>query len=266
MKFQKKIETKPVPKKIVRSKSQSKPPKKETELRLNKFIAESGVASRRKADELIAQGIVKVNGISVFELGTKVSIDDKITINGDPISIQTRMVYILLNKPKDYITTTSDEKDRKTVMDLVRIHSRIYPVGRLDRNSTGVLLMTNDGELSYRLTHPKYEIKKVYNVYLDKALQPVDAKQIAHGVELEDGITAPCELMIDAKDSHKVTMVLQEGRNREIRRLFEHFEYFVRKLDRKYFATLSTTGLGRGEFRHLGFKEIRELKDLVGMD
>jgi 23S rRNA pseudouridine2605 synthase len=236
-----------------------------SEIRLNKYIADSGYSSRRKADELIDSGVVKVNGRTVTELGTKISSDAEVTVNGDPVSNRKRLVYILLNKPKDFITTTDDEKNRKTVMDLIKSHTRVYPVGRLDRNSTGVLLLTNDGELSYRLTHPKYEIKKVYNVQLDRSLETSDAKRISEGVELDDGVTAPCEIFIDVKESYKITMILQEGKNREIRRIFESFDYNVKKLDRKFFATLSVSGMSRGEYRHLTFKELRDLKKSVGM-
>lgn len=232
-------------------------------IRLNKFIAESGLCSRRKADEYIEQGAVKINGKVVKELGTKVKASDNITVNGDPVSYYNKNVYILLNKPKDVITTTSDELGRKTVMDIVKRRERIYPVGRLDRNTTGVLIMTNDGEMAHRLIHPSYQIEKLYNATLDKKLHFDHAKKIADGVELEDGKTAPCFVFVEPTDNTKVKLVLKEGKYREIRRMFEHFGYTVKKLDRKEFAGLSNSGMKRGEYRFLTTKEINELKKKV---
>jgi 23S rRNA pseudouridine2605 synthase len=232
-------------------------------VRLNKYLADAGIASRRKADELIAEGVVKVNGMKIFDLGTKVKNTDTVTVNGDPVTIYKNDIYIILNKPKDTITTTSDDFGRKTVMDIVKKRARIFPVGRLDRATTGALLMTNDGELANRLTHPSYEIEREYNVTLDKALDMNDAKELVNGVELEEGKTKPCYLFIIPDEPNKLRLVLTEGKNREVRKMFEHFGYEVRKLDRKLFAGISTKGIKRGEYRHLDRQEIVELKKLV---
>jgi 23S rRNA pseudouridine2605 synthase len=232
-------------------------------IRLNKLISDAGIASRRKADELIKGGSVKVNDKPVTELGTKVLVTDKITVNGNQLKATKHLTYILLNKPKDCITSVKDEFGRQTVMDIVRIRTRIYPIGRLDRNTTGVLLMTNDGELANRLMHPRYQVERVYNAGLDKALKPEDAKKIASGIELEDGQTEPCELIIHPEEKTKITIILKEGKNREVKRIFEHFGYKVKKLDRKMYAGLSTSGLGRGGYRHLYNKEVQHLRRLV---
>lgn len=234
-------------------------------IRLNKFIADAGIASRRKADEIITSGVVKVNGIVVTDLSTKVIKSDFVTVNGDPIAFEKNLIYIVLNKPKDTITTTKDEKGRKTVLDIVRKHTRVYPVGRLDRNTTGAILITNDGELANRLTHPKYEIIREYNATLDKELKMEDARQIANGVELEDGTTGTCNLFVFPEDKTKVKLHIFEGKNREVRRIFEHFGYEVKKLDRKMFAGISTKGLNRSAYRHLEREEVRMLKKLVGL-
>ncbi len=234
-------------------------------IRLNKLIAESGLSSRRKADELIRSGVVRVNGKVVTQLGTIVSLSDLVTVEGKPIKILSHYIYILLNKPKDTITTTSDEKNRKTVIDLIKTKSRVFPVGRLDRNTTGVLLLTNDGELANRLMHPKYQIQRVYRVGLNRPLKPADAATIAKGVTIEDVQFNPCEIIIEHKDPKLVTVILTEGKNREIKKLFEHFNYEVKKLDRKAFANLTTKGLKRGEWRHLTKQEVRDLKRLVGL-
>ncbi|HRP01317.1 MAG TPA: pseudouridine synthase [Candidatus Kapabacteria bacterium] len=259
---------KTAPKPIVKKKSDV-PNKKSKDMnapvRLNKFLADSGVASRRASDELIESGAVKINGKVVVELGTKVTKSDFITVNGDPIKEKKNLIYILLNKPKNVITTTSDEKGRKTVLDIVRKHVRIFPVGRLDRNTTGALILTNDGDLAHRLTHPSYQIERIYNVKLDKNLQFDHAKQIAEGgIDLGDNeITGVAELMINPEDRTKVVLKLKEGKNREVRRIFEHFEYEVKQLTRKYFAHLTITGMKIGEYRHLTRKEVLELKRLV---
>jgi len=232
-------------------------------IRLNKYIADSGKASRRKADELIRTGLVRVNNKVVTELGTKVAVSDSVTVAGDPISYRRRDVYIVLNKPKNTITTVSDEKGRKTVMDLIRNQERLYPVGRLDRNTTGTLLITNDGELANRLTHPSYRVERMYIVGLDKPLQANIAEEIVAGVELEDGKTAPCHIFIDPKDRNRVEMTMIEGKNHEIKRIFAKFDYEVVKLDRKIFAGISNKGLKRGDYRYLTFKEVQALKRFV---
>lgn len=232
-------------------------------IRLNKYIAESGIASRRKADELIASGVVKVNKKVVTELGTVVHLSDFITVKGDPISVSHRYVYILLNKPKNCITSTSDEKNRKTVMDIVKVEERIFPVGRLDRNTTGVLLLTNDGELANCLMHPSYQIVRVYNVKLNKILRATDAQKIAEGVEIDGGImTSPCEVFIHTDEKTKATITLTEGKNHEVKKIFEAVGYEVKSLDRKYYHNLSTKGLARGKYRYLEKSEIAELRKI----
>ncbi len=234
-------------------------------MRLNKFLADAGLASRRKADDLIKEGVVRVNKDIVTEPGTQVHPSDLITVSGEPVSPEKRLTYILLNKPKGYITTTSDERGRRTVMDIVHSRARIFPVGRLDRNTTGVLLFTNDGELANRLMHPRYEISRVYSATLDKSIQLDDAKKISAGVELEDGMTSPCSIVIDPKKKNKVLLEITEGKNREVRRIFEALGYDVEKLDRKMYANLMTRGMKRGEFRHLTRQEVRELEEIVGI-
>jgi 23S rRNA pseudouridine2605 synthase len=199
----------------------------------------------------------------ITELGTKVTFSDFVVVDGEPVKSTTHLIYILLNKPKDYITTTKDEKGRKTVLDIVKKKERIFPVGRLDRNSTGALLLTNDGDLAYRLTHPKFEIPKEYHASLDKKLTENHAKTISKGIDLDGEITAPCELFINPEDYSQVILILKEGKNREIRKIFESLGYEVMKLDRKYFAGISTKGLSRGEYRHLTHREILSLKKLV---
>lgn len=236
----------------------------QTEVRLNKYIADSGLASRRKADELIASGDVQINGKIVTELGVKVKPTDTVSVKGDYIkTVSRRNVYILLNKPKDYITTTSDEFNRKTVMDIIKTRTRIYPVGRLDRNTTGVLLLTNDGELANRLTHPKYGIERTYNVTLNKEINLEHAKMVSEGVELDDGMTSRCQVFVNPKDYTRVIITITEGKNREVRRIFEKLGYDVRKLDRKFYAGLSNSGMKRGEYRQLTRNEVIELRKSV---
>ncbi len=235
-------------------------------LRLNKFLADAGIASRRGSDELIEAGLVKVNGSVVHEKGTRVQASDLVTVKGEPVSYLKHLSYLVLNKPKDYITTTNDEKGRKTVMDLVPLKQRLYPVGRLDRNTTGTLLITNDGELATRLMHPSHEIEREYVVGLDKRLSPEHAKKIVAGVELEDGTTGPAEIFVNPEDKTELRIVLKEGRNREVRRIFEHFHYDVKRLHRVRYAMISVAGLSRGEYRHLTRDEIRELRRMVGLD
>lgn len=243
-----------------------KTPKSKPLVRLNKYIADAGVCSRRKADELIKNGLVTVNGSIVVNLATQVRIADNVAVEGMPLRQNARFTYIILNKPKDIITTTSDEKNRKTVMDIIKTRARVFPVGRLDRNTTGILLLTNDGDLAQKLTHPKHQIERIYNVGLDKPLNVNDATKISNGLELEEYSTSPCELIINVKNHASVTVILKEGKNREIRKIFEALGYEVKKLDRKYYANLSTRGLARGEYRHLNNSEISELKKIVELD
>ena len=232
------------------------------ELRLNKYLANAGVCSRREADEHITAGLVKVNGEVVTELGTKVTRKDQVTFNDQPVSLE-RKVYVLLNKPKDTVTTSDDPQGRQTVMDLVRNASRerIYPVGRLDRNTTGVLLLTNDGDLASKLTHPKYIKKKIYHVWLDKDVAETDLARIAAGIELDDGpIHADAIAYANEEDKNQVGIEIHSGKNRIVRRIFEHLGYRVVKLDRVYFAGLTKKNLPRGRWRHLTQQEVSMLK------
>lgn len=231
-------------------------------IRLNKYLANAGVCSRREADEFIQSGKVTVNGIVVKELGTKVKRSDEVKFHEQPVSIEKK-VYILLNKPKDYVTTSDDPQQRKTVMDLVKdaCPERIYPVGRLDRNTTGVLLLTNDGELASKLTHPKFLKKKVYHVFLDKNVATDDLQKIADGLELEDGeVHADAIEYADERDQSQVGIEIHSGRNRIVRRIFEHLGYRVIKLDRMQFAGLTKKGLRRGDWRFLTEQEVDMLR------
>ncbi len=232
-------------------------------MRLNKFVAHSGLCSRRKAAELIKKGEVLVNGKAELEPGYEVKASDKITYKGKLLSPEERLVYLLMNKPKNTITTLSDDRGRKTVMDLIgdKVKERIFPVGRLDRNTTGLLLLTNDGELAKKLTHPKHEMQKVYHVTLDKPVTKRDLEQISAGLTLEDG-PAPVDAVNYLVDRPKkeVGIEIHIGRNRIVRRIFEHLGYTVVKLDRVFFAGLNKKDLPRGRFRHLTDREIVMLK------
>ncbi len=230
---------------------------------LNKYIAHSGVAARREAAEMVRKGLVKVNNELVTEPGHKVSAKDEVRVNGKKIFLAKNLVYILLNKPKDYITTTDDPQKRKTVLDLIRnaTTERIYPVGRLDRNTSGVLLLTNDGELAQKLTHPSNEIKKVYHVTLNKVLEKKDFDQVLKGVVLEDGPASVDVLAYaDLKDKTQIGVEIHSGRNRIVRRIFESLGYDVKNLDRVIFAGLTKKNVDRGKWRFLSEKEVRELK------
>ncbi len=235
-------------------------------VRLNKFIANAGISSRREADDLITAGVISVNGVVVTELGTKVNPGDDVKFNDQTLHTET-MVYVLLNKPKDYITTTDDPEERKTVMNLVHDagKERIFPVGRLDRNTTGLLLLTNDGELTKRLTHPSGNVKKIYQVELDSNLTQDDMVRAAEGVELEDGLASVDEIHYESPTEKNIVGVeLHSGRNRVVRRIFEAMDYKVRKLDRVYFAGLTKKDLPRGRWRYLTDMEINMLKMLTG--
>jgi 23S rRNA pseudouridine2605 synthase len=236
------------------------------QLPLNKYVAHSGVCSRREAADLIRKGKVSVNGKVVTEPGTKVVATDTIKFDGKKLTISRNFVYILLNKPKDYITTTDDPQGRKTVLDLIRqaTPERVYPVGRLDRNTSGVLLLTNDGDLAQKLAHPSHEIKKIYHVTLDKALTKADFDKIINGeVTLEDGIAHVDVLAYaDPKDKMQIGIEIHSGRNRIVRRIFENLGYDVRGLDRVTYAGLTKKDVQRGKWRFLSEKEIRVLKYL----
>jgi 23S rRNA pseudouridine2605 synthase len=239
-------------------------PKPATEqMPLNKYIAHAGVCGRREAAELVKDGKVTVNGDKIFEPGYKVSSSDKVIVKGKQVFLQRNAVYILLNKPKDFLTTSSDPQGRKTVLDLVKqaTTERVYPVGRLDRNTTGVLLLTNDGELAQKLTHPSFEIKKIYEVTLDKAVTKKDLESITEGITLEDGfVQADAVGYTDAKDKTVVGIEIHSGRNRIVRRIFEHLGYDVKNLDRVMFANLTKKNVERGKWRLLQEKEVRLLK------
>ena len=231
-------------------------------IRLNKFLANAGVCSRREADEFITAGVVSVNGEVVTELGTKIQRGDEVKFHDQAVSIE-RKIYVLLNKPKDTVTTSDDPQARRTVMDLVKgaCSERIYPVGRLDRNTTGVLLLTNDGDLASKLTHPKYLKKKIYHVHLDKNLTKADMEQIAAGIQLDDGeIQADAISYTDDFKKDEVGIEIHSGKNRIVRRIFESLGYKVVKLDRVFFAGLTKKGLRRGEWRYLTEQEVNFLR------
>ena len=231
-------------------------------VRLNRFIANSGVCSRREADTLIQAGVVTVNGEVVTELGTKVNIhDDDIRFNGERLKGEEK-VYLSMNKPKGYVTTASDPHAEKTVMDLLKnCSARVFPVGRLDKNTTGVLMFTNDGEIAERLTHPSYDKKKIYQVILDKPLAQEDYDKILEGISLSDGDIKADELeYIDAEDHRKLGIEIHSGKNRIVRRIFESLGYEVKALDRVYFAGLTKKGLKKGEWRYLSEGEANVLK------
>lgn len=255
--FQKKdIVKKPIPVKALLSND-------DVPIRLNKYIATAGICSRREADHLIETGQIMVNGKAITALGTKVSRKDVVEFKGKKLSGE-KLVYILLNKPKDFITTLDDPEGRRTVMELVRnaCKERIFPVGRLDRNTTGLLLFTNDGDLTKKLTHPKHNIYKIYEVVLEKSLSAKDLDQIKQGIELEDGIIRVDDIAYTSINKKEIGIELHSGKNRVVRRIFEKFNYKVAKLDRVSFAGLTKKDLPRGHWRFLTPKEIGFLKML----
>jgi 23S rRNA pseudouridine2605 synthase len=231
-------------------------------VRLNKYIAAAGICSRREADQLISAGLITVNGKSVTELGSKVNPADEVKYNGERIRTE-RKVYLLLNKPKDYVTTTDDPKERKTVMLLIReaCSERVYPVGRLDRNTTGVLLFTNDGELAKKMTHPSSNKKKIYHVFLNKSISANDLKSLAEGVTLEDGFIQPDAVSYaSSENKREVGLEIHSGKNRIVRRMFETLGYKVDKLDRVYYGGLTKKNVPRGKWRLLTEKEVTMLQ------
>jgi 23S rRNA pseudouridine2605 synthase len=233
------------------------------EIPLNKYISHSGICSRRDAAELVKAGKVMVDGKLITEPGFKVTPGQEIKVNGKKITIQKNLVYILLNKPKDFITTTTDPQGRHTVLDLIKhaTNERVFPIGRLDRNTTGVLLLTNDGELTQKLSHPSYEVKKVYEVRLDRPLLKKDFDAILKGVQLEDGMVTPDAMAYaDAKDKAIIGIEIHSGRNRVVRRIFEALGYDVKNLDRVMYANLTKKNVERGKWRFLSEKEVRLLK------
>ena len=246
--------------KVLRYKEENVDP--DQPLRLNKFMANAGICSRREADKYIEAGLVTVNGQVVTELGTKILRTDEVKFHDQPVSIEDK-VYVLLNKPKDYVTTSDDPEKRKTVMDLVKnaCPERIYPIGRLDRNTTGVLLLTNDGDIASKLMHPKFLKKKIYHVHLNRAVTEEDMKQILEGIELEDGVMkADAVEYASETDKKQVCIEIHSGKNRIVRRIFEHLGYRVVKLDRVYFAGLTKKNLRRGQWRFLTPKEVSMLR------
>jgi 23S rRNA pseudouridine2605 synthase len=255
---------KPFAKKPFKSSKKEEPkrPKKNDLVRLNKYIANSGVCSRREADKLIEQGLIKVNGEVITQLGTKIKFGDKVQHDGNYLRGEQH-VYLLLNKPKDFITTSKDPQGRKTVMDLIgsKCKERVYPVGRLDRNTTGLLMLTNDGELASKLTHPKHEIKKLYQVETDHPVKPEDLDTLMSGVTLEDG-DAKADNAAYAGGKNVIGIELHSGKNRVVRRMFAELGYEVKKLDRVMFAGLTKKDIPRGKWRFLSDKEIAYLKML----
>jgi pseudouridine synthase len=232
-------------------------------IRLNKFLASAGIGSRRKCDDYIVEGKISINGEVVRTLGIKIDeILDTITYEGKRVTLAQQLVYLILNKPKGIITSANDEYDRNTVIDLIPISERVFPVGRLDQDTTGLILLTNDGELTNKLIHPKYKIPKTYHVLLDKIIHPKDKYHFERGILLEGKKTAPCKLsdirVID--NCSFIEVILREGRKRQIRRMFEELGYHVIELDRIGFGSLTLTGLKRGEWRYLTEEEIKRLK------
>jgi 23S rRNA pseudouridine2605 synthase len=253
-----------LPEKVQKKVLKEEKTSKDDTIRLNRYISNAGIASRRDADELIASGQITVNGKEITEMGYKVKPDDVVKY-GKKILNREKLVYLLLNKPKDFITTTDDPDERRTVMDLVKnaCPERIYPVGRLDRNTTGLLLLTNDGELAEKLSHPSHEIKKIYQAELDRPISIEDFEAISNGVELEDGFIKPDELALVTPDAEVVGIKIHSGKNRIVRRIFEHLGYEVMKLDRTTYAGLDKKDLPRGKWRFLTEKEVIRLKYMI---
>ena len=237
-------------------------------VRLNKFLANAGVVSRRKADLLIQEGKVKVNGKVVIVMGIKINpLNDKVFVSGKQVSVLDEPMYIVFNKPKDCITTTDDERGRTTVLDYVKVKWRVFPVGRLDRNTTGVLLLTNDGEFANRLMHPHFDVKKAYTVTLDRPIAPEDAEQLSKGVKLENGITGESEVYIIPGGRRRVVgIAIHEGRNRQVHSMFERRGYEIKKLDRVAYGDITVEGLRRGEWRYLTKTELVNLRKLIDMN
>jgi 23S rRNA pseudouridine2605 synthase len=236
-----------------------------SEWRLNQYIAHAGICSRRKADELILNGEISVNGTKTIMMGQKIGPNDQVSYQGKLIQTQKK-VYILINKPKDYITTTDDPSERRTVMDLIKnaTHERVYPVGRLDRNTTGLLLFTNDGDLASKLAHPSFNIQKLYHVSLNKTLKPGDLLKISEGIELEDGfIQVDAISYVEGASHREVGVQIHSGKNRIVRRIFESLGYEIEKLDRSMYAGLTKKDLSKGKWRNLTTKELVELNQTI---
>ncbi len=249
-------------KKVFEQNNKTEVEQEKKEIRLNKYLSNSGLCSRREADKYITAGLVKVNNKVVTELGTKINIRDIIMYKNKIIKSE-KLVYIIMNKPKDTITSNSDEFDRRTVIDLLRnkVNQRIYPIGRLDRNTTGVLLLTNDGDLTKELTHPKYRRRKIYHVFVNKNVSKEDLLKLTKGVELDDGIMHfDAMSYVSGAKKNELGVEIHSGKNRIIRRMFEKLGYELVKLDRVYFSGLTKKGLKRGRWRYLNEKEIVMLK------
>lgn len=236
-------------------------------IRLNKFLALAGIGSRRKNNELILTGAVKVNGKIVHELGVRVNPSkDRVAVNGQTVHIEPKQLYILFNKPKDCITTLDDERGRTTIMDYVHVRERVFPVGRLDRNTTGVLLLTNDGGLANALMHPSREVEKIYRVRLDRGINDEHLTSLRTGIRLHDGLARVRDVrVIPGSRRKEILLSLHEGRNKEVRRMFEALRYDVKQLERVSYAGLTIAGLARGKWRHLTYNEIELLRLLSGL-
>ena len=236
--------------------------------RLQKVIAQAGICSRRKAEELITQGLVKVNGQIVTELGTKVSENDKIIVNGKPLNEKESNVYLVLNKPRNTIASVSDDRGRKTVMDCLEgIKKRIYPVGRLDYDTTGVLLLTNDGNLAHKLTHPSSKVDKIYIVTINGTISESDLNKLENGVVIDNKKTAPCKAVLNKYNKEKnksiIELTIHEGRNHQVKKMFEAINKEVVKLHRESFAGITSKGLYQGQYRKLSYEEVKSLKELT---
>jgi pseudouridine synthase len=235
-------------------------------MRINRYLASCGIASRRAAEALVLAGRITVNGSVVTSLATRVDENtDKVTLDGQPLQQSDDLVYVLLNKPKGYITTASDERGRPTVIELVPVPQRIFPVGRLDYNTTGLLLLTNDGELAFRLTHPRFKVPKLYHARLDRDFAPEHFASLTQGVALEDGITQPCQAHFYTSSRKEITVELREGRQQQVRRMFAALGYTVKALNRIRFGPLNLGDLSRGGWRHLDKKEVQTLRAAVGL-
>jgi len=239
----------------------------EQSVRINRFLSISGVTSRRKAEELVLEGRVRVNGVVINDLSTRVDpTRDRVFVDGKQAVRVHENVYLVMNKPKDTITTHSDERGRATVMDLVRTRHRVYPIGRLDRNTTGVLLLTNDGEFAHHLMHPRFEVPKTYRVVCESPVGRPDLDRLRRGLRLEDGTAAANQVLaIPGTKGHGVLITIHEGRNRQVRRMFERMDYRVEKLERVAYGPVSNEGLSRGEVRSLTKHELQALKRLAGI-
>jgi 23S rRNA pseudouridine2605 synthase len=235
-------------------------------MRINQYLASCGLASRRSAEKLVRDGRVTINGIRITDLSTRVGDKDDVRVDGKSIHLATKKIYVLLNKPKDYVTTVQDERQRRTVMDLIDLQERVFPVGRLDAKSTGLLLLTNDGDLAYRLTHPRFKLAKVYRVSLTADFAERDLTAMESGLQLEDGPTQPCRVRYFRETADHVEVRMHEGRNHQVRRMFAVLGYDVKSLQRVRFGPLELKGLERGKWRHLRADEISDLKVAVGLE